>query len=297
MSPRLLCKLFLCALLGNTFTLNVYNASLKQTSATVASAAINSMPVFTFLIAVLMGTEKVGKIRRRSAVGKLAGVALCAAGVLVVALYSGPSVVPPLTSHPVFFSRKLPHQVAASSGAVWIRGTFLLLLACATWSLWIVLQVPLLKEYPNKLMATAMQCLFGAMQSFVVAVVVERDFSKWKLDFDIGLLAILYSAFLGTGALMYLQAWCAEMKGPVFAVMWNPMALIFTIFCSSFFLGESVHLGSVLGGILLVGGLYSVLWGKSKEKENKMTSVAPEESQEGATIEHKDKEEELTSQV
>jgi hypothetical protein len=55
------------------------------------------------------------------------------------------------------------------------------------------MQVPLLTEYPNKLMATAMQCLFGALQSFVVAVVVERDFNKWKLGLDIGFLAILYS--------------------------------------------------------------------------------------------------------
>ncbi|XP_024310847.1 WAT1-related protein At5g64700 [Brachypodium distachyon] len=241
MTPRLLCKLFLCALLGNTFTLNVYNASLKHTSATVGSAAIDSMPVFTFLIAVAMGMEKVGKLRSRSAVGKLAGVALCVARVLVIALYAGPTALSPLTRHPVFVSNA--HHPASSAGAVWIRGTFLLLLACATWSLWIVLQVPLLKEYPNKLMATAMQCMFAAVQSLVVAVVVERDLSKWKLGLDIGLLAILYSAFLGTGALMYLQAWCAEMKGPVFVAMWNPMALVFTIFCSSFFLGESVHLG------------------------------------------------------
>ena len=55
------------------------------------------------------------------------------------------------------------------------------------------MQVPLLKEYPNKLMATAMQCMFGALQSFAVAVVVERDFTKWKLGLDIGLLAVLYS--------------------------------------------------------------------------------------------------------
>ncbi|KQJ87588.2 hypothetical protein BRADI_4g12094v3 [Brachypodium distachyon] len=299
MTPRLLCKLFLHALLGNTFTLNVYNASLKHTSATVASAAINSMPVFTFLIAVLMGMEKVGKIRSRSAAGKLAGVALCVAGVLVIALYAGPTALRPLTGRPVLFHNASAgaKAAAASHGAVWIRATFLIILATATWSLSIVLQVPLLKEYPNKLMATAMQCFFGAIQSFVVAVVVERDFYKWKLGFDIGLLAILYSAFLGTGAVMYLQAWCAEMKGAVFVAMWNPMALIFTIFCSSFFLGESVHLGSILGGILLVGGLYSVLWGKSKEKENKIAPATPEEIQEGTTMQEKDEEEELTSQV
>uniref|UniRef100_A0ACD6AM10 Uncharacterized protein n=1 Tax=Avena sativa TaxID=4498 RepID=A0ACD6AM10_AVESA len=161
------------------------------------------------------------------------------------------------------------------------------------------MKVPLLKEYPNKLMATAMQCLFGALQSFVVAVVVERDFTKWKLGLDIGLLAIFYSAFLGTGVSMYLQSWCAEMKGPVFVAMWSPLALVFTIICSSFFLGEVVHLGSILGGILLVGGLYSVLWGKSKESENNITSIVPEERQlegQGTTMEKRE-EEDLTSHV
>ncbi|RCV15589.1 hypothetical protein SETIT_3G068700v2 [Setaria italica] len=49
------------------------------------------------------------------------------------------------------------------------------------------------------------------------------------------------------------------------STMWNPLNLLLTVFCSSL-LGQTVHLGSVLGGILLVGGLYSVLWGKRKEE-------------------------------
>ncbi|KAK1610196.1 hypothetical protein QYE76_033869 [Lolium multiflorum] len=308
MSCRLLFKLFLYALLGNTFTLNVYNVSLKQTSATVGSAATNSMPVFTFLIALLLGLEKI-KLRSRSGLGKLAGVALCLAGVLVIAFYAGPSIRP--LAHPTlqwknfsfllqnFEDPFLAHKLWLVSNDAWIRGTFLLLLACAAWSLWIVLLVPLLKEYPNKLMATAMQCLFGALQSFFVAMMAERDFTKWKLGLDIGLLAVLYSAFFGTGALMYLQAWCAEMKGPVFVAMWSPLALVFTTFCSSFFLGEVIHLGSILGGILLVAGLYSVLWGKSNEIENKITPVVPKEreNQEERTVQEKHEEDELASHV
>nr|CAB3484264.1 unnamed protein product [Digitaria exilis] len=34
-----------------------------------------------------------------------------------------------------------------------------------------------------------------------------------------------------------------------------------------------VHLGSIIGGILLSGGLYSVLWGKSKENKTKNIEV------------------------
>jgi hypothetical protein len=72
--------------------------------------------------------------------------------------------------------------------------------------------------------------------------------------------------FVVTGVSFYLQAWCIEKRGPVFLAMSNPLGLLLTIFCSSFFLGEIVHLGSLLGSALLVGGLYSVLWGKSKDR-------------------------------
>jgi hypothetical protein len=41
----------------------------------------------------------------------------------------------------------------------------------------------------------------------------------------------------------YLQAWCVELKGPVFFAVWTPLCFVFTIFSSSFFLGEIVHLG------------------------------------------------------
>lgn len=46
-----------------------------------------------------------------------------------------------------------------------------------------------------------------------------------------------------TGVTYYLQAWCVEMKGPVFFAVWTPLCFVFTIFSSSFFLGEIVHLG------------------------------------------------------
>jgi hypothetical protein len=75
------------------------------------------------------------KVRSRSGLGKLAGVAFCVAGVLVIAFYAGPSIRP-LANHPVF-----AHKPRSVSNSAWIRGTFLLLLACTTWSLWIVLQV------------------------------------------------------------------------------------------------------------------------------------------------------------
>ncbi|WVZ95730.1 hypothetical protein U9M48_041457 [Paspalum notatum var. saurae] len=268
MSTWLFLKLFVYAMLGNTLSMNIYNISLKYTSATVASATSNSVPVVTFFLAVLLRLEVV-RLRSPSGMAKAAGVALCLAGVLTIALYTGPSMSP-VNHHRAFAGAGATqtHHEASGGGSkgTWIKGTFLMLLSNTTWSLWIVLQASLLKEYPNKLLSTLAQCGLSTAQSFLLAVAVERDPAAWKLRLDVGLLAVAYSGLVVTGVSFYLQAWCIEKRGPVFLAMSNPLGLLLTIFCSSFFLGEIVHLGSLLGSALLVGGLYSVLWGKSKDQ-------------------------------
>ncbi|KAL6868136.1 hypothetical protein ACP4OV_014981 [Aristida adscensionis] len=271
-SFRMVVKLFLYALIGNTFSLNLYNVSMKLTSAAVASATFNSQPVVTFCLALLLRMEVV-KLKSSSGIAKIVGIALCLAGVLVIALYIGPGLSP-INHHRVFAA----HISNAPSRITWIKGTFLMVLANVSWSLWIVRQAAVLKEYPSKMLVTLSQCVFSTVQSFIVAVVAERDFSKWKLRPDISLIAIIYTGFMVNGVSFYLQAWCVEMKGPVFLTVWTPLCLIFTIFCSSL-LGETVHLGSIIGGTLLVAGLYSVLWGKSKENKivpsNKVNIIDP----------------------
>uniref|UniRef100_A0A0E0MSX1 EamA domain-containing protein n=1 Tax=Oryza rufipogon TaxID=4529 RepID=A0A0E0MSX1_ORYRU len=258
MSIRLFAKLFLYALLGNTISFNLYNTGLKYTSSTVASAAASSVPVLTFFFAVLLRLEVI-RLRRLSGVAKVAGVGLCLGGVLVIALYSGPALSP------------LNHHRATR----WVKGTLLMLLSNATWSLWTVLMASLLREYPSKLLATAAQCALSAAQSLALAAAAAgRDPAAWRLRPDAGLLAVAYSAVAVTGASLYMQAWCIEKKGPVFLAMSNPLSFVFTIFCALFVLGEVVHLGSVVGGVLMVVGLYSVLWGKSKEHDTLTLATA-----------------------
>uniref|UniRef100_A0A0D9UY47 WAT1-related protein n=1 Tax=Leersia perrieri TaxID=77586 RepID=A0A0D9UY47_9ORYZ len=235
-SLRLLTKLFFYALIGNTIGLNMTNLGLKYTSTTAA------------------------------------GVGLCLAGVLVIGLYAGPDIGP--VNHHRAFGGSGRGGGQSGKGKKWMLGTFLMVVYTVTWSLWTVLMASLLKEYPSKLMATALQCVLSVPQSLLVAVAVERDPAAWRLRFDAGLLAVAYSAVFVTGVCFYLQAWCIEKKGPVFMAMSYPLGFVFTIFCSSFFLGEIVHLGSVVGGVLMVAGLYSVLWGKSKENDvGKLTTT------------------------
>ncbi|XP_073099911.1 WAT1-related protein At5g64700-like [Elaeis guineensis] len=261
----ILVKIFLLALLGTTFCVNVVSVTINYTSATVASAATNTIPVMTFLLALVFRMETI-KLKSISGIAKIFGVALCLARVLVIAFYEGPSLKS-LKHQQLSFLGTNTIDNYTNSKTKWVLGTFLMVLFTTCWSLWIVLQGLISKEYPSKLVFGALCDIFGTIQSFLVGLGFERDFAEWKLHLDAGLLAVAYNGIFIAGVAFYLQAWCIGKKGPVFMAMSQPLALVFTIIFSLFLPGEVIILGSVLGGLLMVGGLYSILWGKSREMQ------------------------------
>ncbi|KAH0923037.1 hypothetical protein HID58_023055 [Brassica napus] len=79
---------------------------------------------------------------------------------------------------------------------------------------------------------------------------------------------LVLQGFIVTGVAYYLQSWVIEKRGPVFLSMFTPLSLFFTILSSAVLLCEIISLGSILGGLLLITGLYCVLWGKNREEKN-----------------------------
>ncbi|KAJ7956962.1 WAT1-related protein [Quillaja saponaria] len=285
LSFLIFCKIFMLAFLGITLALNVYAFALVYTSATMAAAIVNSLPVSTFFFAVLLRMERV-TIRTMPGVAKVAGLIACMAGVAILAFYKGPQLKF-LLHHPFIECNSSKNH--DSSGKKRLLGSLLLFISILFWGLWLVLQAQFLKSYPSKLTFTSLQCLASAVQTFVVAISLERNPNHWKLGWNLRLLAVLYCGILVAAVSYYLQTWVIEKKGPIFQAMSTPLSLIITIIGSVFLLGEAISLGSVLGGILLVVSLYSVLWGKSKEQgtDNQGSiSVQPEKE----CIEKKDAE-------
>ncbi|XVE83285.1 hypothetical protein DITRI_Ditri16bG0075700 [Diplodiscus trichospermus] len=118
------------------------------------------------------------------------------------------------------------------------------LVSCICWALWLVLQAQLLRSYPSKLTFTSIQCLSSAVQSFLVAIALERDPHQWNLGWNFRLLAVVYCGIFVTGVAYYLQAWVNAKKGPVFHAVMTPSNLVMTILGSVFLLGETINLGS-----------------------------------------------------
>ena len=65
----------------------------------------------------------------------------------------------------------------------------------------------------------------------------------------------------------YVQGLVIQKTGPVFASAFSPLMMIVVAVMGSFILAEKIYLGGILGSVLIVIGLYSVLWGKHKETQ------------------------------
>ncbi|KAK7399416.1 hypothetical protein VNO78_10598 [Psophocarpus tetragonolobus] len=271
------CKIFFLSFFGITASLDIYGIGLIYTSATLAAATTNCLPVITFFLALLLRIE-VLRVKSAPGVAKLVGVVACLTGSAILAFYKGPHLELLSHYHLLGYHKNQQHLGRTVASGSWIKGCFLMLLSNTFWGMWLVLQTLVIKDYPSKLLLTTLQCFLSSIQSLGIALAVERDIEQWKLSWNVRLLAVLYCGIMVTGVTYYLQTWVIEKKGPVFLAMATPLALIMTIFSSAILLGEIITLGSVLGGIALVIGLYCVLWGKSREQMEKASLELEEAS-------------------
>jgi hypothetical protein len=97
-------------------------------------------------------------------------------------------------------------------------------------------------------------------------LVTVRDLSAWKIGFDSNLFAAAYSGVICSGVAYYVQGVVMRERGPVFVATFNPLCVVITAALGVVVLSESIHLGSVIGTIFIIVGLYTVVWGKGKDK-------------------------------
>ncbi|KAF5947851.1 hypothetical protein HYC85_013808 [Camellia sinensis] len=69
-----------------------------------------------------------------------------------------------------------------------------------------------------------------------------------------------------SGVSYYISGVVMKEKGPVFVTAFNPLSLVIIAIIGSFVLAEQTYVGSVVGAIVIVIGLYLVIWGKSKDE-------------------------------
>ncbi|CAD6265089.1 unnamed protein product [Miscanthus lutarioriparius] len=255
-------QFFLLALCGITANQGFYLLGLDNTSPTFASAIQNSVPAITFAMAAALRIEKV-RLDRRDGVAKVAGTLACVAGASVITLYKGPTIFGPTTSGG---GDKLAAAAAVAGDKNWTLGCVYLIGHCLSWSGWLVLQAPVLKKYPARLSVTSYTCFFGVIQFLIIAAFMERDADAWKFHSGSELFTILYAGFIASGVAFAVQIWCIDRGGPVFVAVYQPVQTMVVAIMASLTLGEKFYLGGIIGAVLIIAGLYLVLWGKSEER-------------------------------
>ncbi|KAK4254342.1 hypothetical protein QN277_009739 [Acacia crassicarpa] len=106
--------------------------------------------------------------------------------------------------------------------------------------------------------STASSRLWGCL----LALATCLSYSLW----------LIIQGILTSGVAYTLIAWCVMKKGPLFVAIFNPVMLVIVTLGGSFILDEPLYVGSVIGMVLVVFGLYMVLWGKSKETNKEAAS-------------------------
>ncbi|CAO2164855.1 unnamed protein product [Urochloa humidicola] len=259
-------QFFLLALCGITANQGFYLLGLDNTTPTFASAIQNSVPAITFAMAAALRIEKV-RLDRRDGVAKVLGTLACVAGASVITLYKGPTIFGPSSSGGD--KQQLTMIAGGEEGGEmknWTLGCVYLIGHCLSWSAWLVLQAPVLKKYPARLSVTSYTCFFGVIQFIVIAAFMERDADAWKFHSGSELFTILYAGFIASGVAFAVQIWCIDRGGPVFVAVYQPVQTLVVAIMASLTLGEKFYLGGIIGAVLIIIGLYLVLWGKSEER-------------------------------
>nr|KYP64101.1 Auxin-induced protein 5NG4 [Cajanus cajan] len=253
-------QIFVLGLLGPVIDQNLYYAGLKFTSPTYSCAISNMLPAMTFVMAAIFRMEKID-MRKVRCQAKVIGTIVTVVGAMLMTLYKG-QVINFLGSKYMHHPRNYEPENTSDSGEKdWVKGSILLIMATLSWASFFILQAS------AQLSLTALVCALGTLQSIAVTFVMEHKPSVWNIGWDMNLLAAAYAGIISSGITYYVQGIVMQKKGPVFVTAFSPLMMIIVAIMGAFILAEKTYLGGVVGAILIVIGLYSVLWGKHKENK------------------------------
>ncbi|KAL0413809.1 UNVERIFIED_CONTAM: WAT1-related protein [Sesamum radiatum] len=215
-----------------TLNMNLYFGGLNLASSTATSALGNLIPAITFIMAYTIGLEKLQFPSTRSA-AKIVGTIVCVSGAVAIALLKGPKLLN---------DEFLRHAFLHGDHNQWLLGCFMVFGSSCSWSLWLILQVPVSKSYPDHLSLTAWMCLMGGIQSGVLTLIVQPNMKIWKLNSPFQLFACFFGG-LGAAVTFLGQSWSVERRGPLFSAMFQPLSTVIVTLFACLFQHEELYMG------------------------------------------------------
>ncbi|XP_027188004.1 WAT1-related protein At3g28050-like isoform X2 [Cicer arietinum] len=238
--------------------------AINYSSPTLASAIANLVPAFTFILAVTFRMEKLSA-KSRSSNAKVIGSIISIAGAFVLTFYKGPSIINADTHLTSLFHQ--PIAFIKSVDSSWAFAGILLTLDYFLVSLWYILQVHILKEFPDELTLVLLYSITATIISIVVALLSVPNASAWKIGLNLSLISIVSSGIFGKLIGNMVVAWLVHLKGAVYVTSFIPLQIVISVALGAIFLGDTLHVGSIIGATIISIGLYAVMWGKVTEED------------------------------
>ncbi|PPS06153.1 hypothetical protein GOBAR_AA14512 [Gossypium barbadense] len=271
MTMRIFIQIMVLGLLEPVIDQNLYFLGMKYTTATFATAMYNILPAITFVMAWIFRLEKV-KLRSIRSHGKIIGTLATVAGAMVMTLMKGPVLE-------LFWTKgRNNHEAASKNGTDLhdcIKGGVLITIGCFSYACFVILQAITLETYPADLSLTVWICLLGTLEGTIAALIMEKgNAAIWAIKWDTKLLTAAYTGIVCSGLAYYIQGMIMRHRGPVFVTAFSPLCMVIVAIMSSFILAEQMFLG-VIGAIIIIVGLYLVLWGKNKDYKKSPPPPSP----------------------
>lgn len=122
--------------------------------------------------------------RSKSSKAKSIGTVVAIAGAFVITFYKGPSI----------FSGSIDdkNSLVSSNKSNWVLGGFFLGSEAILSTAWLIMQAMIFSKFTSVLIFMFFICTLGTFWCAVIAVIMVKDSSAWKIESDMWILAAIY---------------------------------------------------------------------------------------------------------